>query len=163
MKAFFYEIGRWAAVAAVIFIIATAAGGSSAVSSANPQDVLEAVCQSADMTNMQPAPNQTVKRFYGIDPSEYEFCALYYPKTNMDVDELLLVRLTDSSQEQSLREAVQSRLDAQKNVFESYGVGQMELLTNHSAYRSDSGFAFFIINQNADKAQAAFTDAVRGK
>ena len=163
MKAIFYEIARWVTVAAAVLILATAAGSSSAVSSADPEEVRKAVCSSSDMTRMQPAPNQTVKRFYGIDPSEYEFCVLYFPLTNMDVEELLLVRYTDSAQEPRIREAARARLDAQKNVFESYGVGQMELLNNHAVYLSDSGFAFFMINRKADKAQAAFLNAVRGK
>ncbi len=163
MKSFIYEICRWAAAAAAIFIIVSAADGTSSISKADPQDVLDTICKSVDMTNMQPAPNQTVKRFYGIEPSEYEFCALYYPLTNMDVDELLLIKFADSSQEQQVRTAAQSRLESQKEIFESYGVGQMELLNNHSVYKSDSGFAVFIINSRDNQAIAAFTDALRGK
>ena len=163
MKAFLYELCRWAAVAAAIFFITESVGSGSTVSSADPHNVLKAAYSSADTSNMQHASNQMIKRIYGIDPSEYEFCTLYYPLTNMDVDELFLIKYADKSQEQKVISAFESRLNSQKNVFESYGVGQMELLSNHSLYISDSGFAFFIINSRADEARYAFTEAIRGK
>ena len=163
MKTFLFEIIRWTAAAAAIIFIAISAGGSATVSNADPQTVFEAVSQAADTSSMQNAPNQMIKRLYGIDPSEYEFCKLYYPLTNMDVDELLLIKFSDLSHEQQVNSAIKARLDGQKNVFESYGVGQMELLTNHSIYVSDAGFALFIINGKADEAHAAFDDALRGK
>ena len=161
LKSVLFEICRWAAVAAVIVCIVKSAGGRSGLSSADPQTVLESAYSCADTANLQPASNQIIKRLYGIDPSEYAFCQLYYPLTNMDVDELLLIKYTDDSQEQQVKSAVEARLEGQKNAFESYGVGQMELLNDHSVFISDAGFAFFIVNSKADEASAAFADALR--
>ena len=162
MKSIIFEICRWAAAAAaIVFLISL--GTPPADSHADPRKVMEAACGSAEMTNMQQAPNQVIKRIYGINPSDYEYCVLYYPLTNMDVDELLIARYSDAEQESALCAAAGNRLDSQKHVFESYGVGQMELLNNHSVYKSDSGFAVFIINSRDNQAIAAFTDALRGK
>ncbi len=162
MKSFIYEICRWAAVAATILMLMSM-GSQQTVSDADPDKVLEAVCQCADMTNMQPASNQIVKRLYGIDPSDYEFCALYYPLTNMDVDELLLVKYADSSQADQVQSAVESRLTGQKNAFESYGVGQMELLSNHSFSESRSGYSIFAVNTKSDDVRNAFIAALKGE
>ena len=161
MKTLAFELCRWTAVAVAILFIVRLSDGFSTVSSANPQKVLEAAYTCADTTSLQPASNQIIKRLYGIDPSEYEFCALYYPLTNMDVDELLLIKYADSSQEQQIQSVAKARLQGQKNVFENYGVGQMDLLNNHSILMSDSGFAFFIINLKADESAAAFINALR--
>lgn len=162
MKTFIYGIARWMAVAAMIAVLIFSAGSASSVSNANPQDVWNAVYQSADITNMQSAPNQIIKRFYGIDPSDYEFCALYYPLSNMDVDELLVVKYRDASQAESLIKAAEARLAGQKSVFESYGVGQMESLTNHSLIDSRSGFVIFAVNPKDSEIHEAFIKATEG-
>lgn len=162
MKSFLYELCRWLAVAAaVLFLISSGAAGRGI--DGDPQAVLEAVIQNADMTSMQPASHQMIKRLYGIDPSEYAFCTLYYPLTNMDVDELLIVKYADHSQEASLREAVDARLEGQKKVFESYGVGQMDLMTHHSFYESRAGIAVFAVNAKSDDIRAAFIRVLEGK
>ena len=70
-NAFLYEIGRWAAVIAGLVILLVLFGGNS-VSGADPQEVAEAVTSAVDMENMQLADNQMVKRFYGLDPADYE-------------------------------------------------------------------------------------------
>lgn len=161
LKSVFFEICRWAVVAAAIVCMIKMTGSSRTVSSADPERVLESVYSSVDTANLQPASHQIIKRLYGIDPSECAFCKLYYPMTNMDVDELLLIKYADSSQELQVQNAVAARLEGQKNAFENYGVGQMELLNNHSVFISDAGFAFFIVNSKADEASAAFADALR--
>ncbi len=163
MKSLIYELCRWTAAAAVILFLMIAGGQNSKISNADPQDVLKSVCEAADMTALQPASNQIVKRLYGINPADYEFCALYYPLTNMDVDEILLIRLSDSSQEQVVRNAADARITGQKKAFESYGVGQMELMNNHSFYEAKSGFVLFVINSGSDEIHAAFITALEGE
>ena len=160
MKSVLYGLFRWLAVAtAIAFLFLTGAGNDAR--NADPQKVFESVCLSADMTNLQPASNQMIKRLYDINPADYEFCMLYYPKTNMDVDELLLIKYADGSQEQQVKSAVDARLDEQKKAFENYGVNQMELLNDHSVFKSESGFAFFTVNVNADQSAEAFAHAIK--
>ena len=79
----------------------------------------------------------------------------------MDVDELLLIKYADGSQEQQVKSAVDARLDEQKKAFENYGVNQMELLNDHSVFKSESGFAFFTVNVNADQSAEAFAHAIK--
>ena len=86
MKISAYEIARWAAVLAALVMLISMFGGNTA-SSADAADVAAAVVETIDMTNMVEADNQMVKRLYGLDPSSFEGCILYYPTTNMPIDE----------------------------------------------------------------------------
>lgn len=52
-------------------------------SSASFDAVSSAVLQSIDLTDMQEADAQMVRRLYGFAPSEMDGCLLYYPATNM--------------------------------------------------------------------------------
>ena len=158
-KNLFYEIARWAAVLAAVVSLFVMFGGNTA-SSALPEDVAEAVTQTIDMTNMVEADNQMIKRLYGLDPSAFESCILYYPTTNMMAEELLIVKLSDMSQQDAVRAAAEARLQTQKNTFEGYGVEQFDMLTNNSVIDIRGNYVLFVVNPNCDEAQKAFRGAL---
>ena len=158
-NAFLYEIGRWAAVIAGLVILLVLFGGNS-VSGADPQEVAEAVTSAIDMENMQLADNQMVKRFYGLDPADYEGCILYYPNTNMMAEEVLIVKLKDISQQQTVSDAIAARLQTQKNTFEGYGVEQFDLLTNHAVVELRGNYVLFVVSDHAEAARKAFRGAL---
>ena len=158
-NAFLYEIGRWAAVIAELVILLVLFGGNS-VSGADPQEVAQAVTDVIDMENMQLADNQMVKRFYGLDPADYEGCILYYPNTNMMAEEVLIVKLKDISQQQTVSDAIETRLQTQKNTFEGYGVEQFDLLTNHAVVELRGNYVLFVVSDHAEAARKAFRGAL---
>lgn len=158
-KSLIFEILRWAAVLAAVILLVIQLGGNT-VSSADAQSVAAAVTETLDMTNMQPADNQMIKRLYGLDPSAYESCILYYPNTNMMAEEVLIVKLKDVHQQDAVRTAAQERLDTQKNTFEGYGVEQFDLLTNYSVLEVRGNFVLFVVSSHCADAQRAFLDAL---
>ena len=158
-KSLIFEICRWVAVVLALVVLILQFGGNT-VSSANAEDVAAAVTQVMDMSNMQRADNQMLKRLYGLDPSAYESCILYYPNTNMMAEEILVVKLQDVAQQQAVLDAAQSRLDTQKNTFEGYGVEQFDLLTNHSILEARGNFVLFVVGSQCDAARNAFVDAL---
>ena len=158
-NAFLYEIGLWAAVIAGLVILLVLFGGNS-VSGADPQEVAQAVTDVIDMENMQLADNQMVKRFYGLDPADYEGCILYYPNTNMMAEEVLIVKLKDISQQQTVSDAIEARLQTQKNTFEGYGVEQFDLLTNHAVVELRGNYVLFVVSDHAEAARKAFRGAL---
>lgn len=155
----FYEIARWTAVLLAVIYMFSMFGGNSP-SSANADDVAAAVTDTIDMTNMVKAENQMVKRLYGLDPSAFESCILYYPTTNMMAEELLIVKLSDMSQQEQVRAAAEARLATQKTTFEGYGVEQFDMLTNDSVIEVRGNYVLFVVNANCDAARKAFLKAL---
>lgn len=155
----FYEFARWM-VAAVAVILLIAMFGGNTVSNADAQTVVDAVTAQIDMSNMLEGDNQMVKRFYGLDPSEFEACYLYYPTTNMMAEELLIVKLKDVSQQEAVRAAVESRIETQKTTFEGYGVEQFELLSTHAVVEIRGNYVLFVVSDASDAALDAFVDAL---
>lgn len=155
----FYEIGRWTALIVGVFLLLFMFGGKGE-SSADPQQVAEAVVATIDMENMLQADNQLIKRFYGLDPASFEGCILYYPNTNMMAEEVLIVKLRDPSQGEQVREACEKRIATQKTTFEGYGVEQYELLSNNAIIEVRGNFVLFVVNPKAEEAQRAFQKAL---
>lgn len=159
MKTTIYEIARWAVVLVAVIFLFVMFGGNT-VSSADPADVEAAVVAELDMTNMLQGDNQMVKRFYGLDPSQFEACILYYPTTNMMAEELLIVKLSDVSQQEMVRSAVEARIATQKNTFEGYGVEQFEMLSNNAVVEVRGNYILFVVSSNSAAARDAFLSSI---
>ena len=159
MKSAALELARWLfALAAVLFITLSFTGNT--VSNAAPETVEAAVTATLDMQTMQKADNQMIKRLYGLNPADFESCTLYYPTSNMGAEELLLVKLADTAQQQAVSDAVNARLETQKASFDGYGVEQFDMLTNHYVLEIRGNWILFVVNPSAKAAQSAFLGAL---
>ena len=158
-KSILFGILRWAAAGlAVVFLFFLFA--QNRTSNADPARVAQAVTATLDMEFMQEGDNQIIKRLYGLNPGDYEACILYYPTTNMGAEELLIVKLASVSQQETVRAAVEKRLETQKNSFEGYGVEQYDLLTNRCVVEVRGNYVLFVVHANSAAAAAAFADAL---
>ena len=159
MKALLLEIARWAvALAAVICLVLMFR--ADPISDADPVAVRAAATEQMDLSQVLEADNQMLRRLYGLDPSAYESIVLYYPATNMGAEELLIVKLASVDQADSVRSAIDARLQTQKNTFDGYGVEQTDLLTNHAAVEVRGNYVLFVVSKTADQVRQAFLDAL---
>ncbi len=160
MKSTILELSRWLFAAAAVIFIGTSVLDSGGGSDASLEEVESAVTAVLDMQTMQAADNQMIRRLYALDPAEYEGIVLYYPTTNMGAEELLIVKLADTAQQAAVADAVQARLETQKNSFEGYGIEQYDLLTNNSVLEVQGNFILFVVNPASSDAVTAFLDAL---
>ena len=159
IKTGIFEISRWTAVVLALICLLTMFG-SNKWSNADPAEVEAAVIAQLDMSAMVKADNQMVKRLYGLDPAAFESCILYYPNTNMMAEELLILKLSDTAQQQSVRAAIEARVETQKTTFDGYGVEQYALLTDNCIIDIRGNFVLFVVNADCDAAQKAFAGAL---
>ena len=159
IKTGIFEISRWTAVVLALICLLTMFG-SNKISNADPAEVEAAVVAEIDMSAMVKADNQMVKRLYGLDPAAFESCILYYPNTNMMAEELLIVKLRDTAQQETVKAAVEARIATQKNTFEGYGVEQFALLSDHAVVEVRGNFVLFVVNSQSAAARDAFVDAL---
>ena len=134
--------------------------GGNTVSNADIADVEAAVTAEINMTNMLSGDNKMIKRFYGLDPAQFESIVLYYPTTNMMAEELLIVKLSNMGQQEAVRAAVEARIATQKTTFEGYGVEQFEMLSNNAVVEVRGNYILFVVNANSAAAQKAFLGAI---
>ena len=159
IKTGIFEISRWTAVVLALICLLTMFG-SNKISNADPAEVEAAVVAQLDMSAMVKADNQMVKRLYGLDPAAFESCILYYPNTNMMAEELLILKLSDTAQQQSVRAAIEARVETQKTTYDGYGVEQYALLTDNCIIDIRGNFVLFVVNADCDAAQKAFAGAL---
>ena len=133
--------------------------GSDKTSKAEIATVEKAIEKQVPLTGMHSVQNQMLKRLYGLNGNDYEGVVLYISDSNMGAEELLVVKLSDTSQEDAVREAVETRVQNQENSFEGYGVEQYQLL-QEQVLDVEGNYVFFMVHKEAAKAQSAFQDSL---
>ena len=128
---------------------------SSRISSTDFASMSKAVSEAVDLTPMQLADNQMLKRLYGLDGSLFDGVMLYYPTTNMGAEELLLVKMKDASQADEVRAAMEGRLATQKKSFDGYGAAQTAMLEK-SIIEVRGNYALFISAEDPARVRQAF-------
>lgn len=158
-KVILLELLRWLTVLAAVILLVVMFR-QDPVSNAAAEDVAAAVTARLDMSNLQEGDAQMVKRLYALNAADFESCVLYYPQTNMEAEEVLLLKLRDVSQQEAVEAAIQARLETQKTSFDGYGLEQYDLLTNHAVVEIRGNYVLFVVHAQADAAQQAFLDAL---
>lgn len=144
-------------VALLAFVIVLQRGDKT--STADIDDVAAAVTAQLDLSNVQEGTHSDLKKYYGLSASDYEGVVYYAPVSNMDAEELLIIKLKDTSQADTVESAIQSRLETQKNTFDGYGVEQYNLLEK-SVLDVKGNYILYVVHADASKADQAFKNSL---
>jgi len=106
------------------------------------------------------SPERMLKKHYGLNAQDYDGVVLYSPISNMDAEELLIVKLQSAQQMDELTEAVQERLDSQINIYEGYAPEQYDLCS-HAVLDPEGNYFLFVVHADADRIQDAFRKALK--
>lgn len=158
IRRFLLPVGMLLCVVLLVWYL-VALQGRDRQSNAALSDVAAAVVATLDETGFQESDAQMVKRLYGLNPAEYDGVVLYAPVTNMDAQELLIVKLQDVAQQDAVEAAVQARLKTQKASFDGYGAEQSALLEK-AVVDVEGNYVLFVVGEQAAAAQSAFLQAL---
>ncbi|MCI7813242.1 MAG: DUF4358 domain-containing protein [Lachnospiraceae bacterium] len=145
---------KYICVVALVFFIGKMLYGEAS-SKALIDTVEEAVVSSMDVSGMEKANNRMVKRLYGLNANDYEGVCLYISSFNMNVEEILIVKLKDKSQGKTVEAAAENRRSTQLTNFDGYGVEQCKLL-NDSILDVRGNYVLFVVSADAKQAEKAF-------
>ena len=153
----FWKIIKWAMIICLVVVIVSGRLNNR-ISAAGFDTMSQAVTEAADLSKMQEADNQMLKRLYGLDGADFDGILLYYPTSNMGAEELLLVKMKDVSQAEAVQAAIENRLATQKKSFDGYGAEQTAMLEK-SIIKVRGNYALFISADDPVRVQAAFDAA----
>ncbi len=130
-------------------------------SKADFDDVKKAVEKTVkDDKTMLDADKNMIKRLYGLNPADYEGVMLKYPSTNMNVDEVFVVKLKNLSQQEATVDAINKRLDTQKKNFDGYGTNQYSILEK-SQIDVRGNYIMFVVAEKPDPIVKVFEESLK--
>ena len=109
---------------------------------------------------MEETGSKGLKRYYGLNSSDFDSVVLYTPESSMEVDEMLIVKVKDKSQIEGLEDTIDNRVNSQLQSFGSYGPEQCGLLNNYEL-KTEGKYVFFAVAENAEKLKEAFKEAIK--
>lgn len=121
-------------------------------------DIEKDISSKVSLDKMEKGTSKTLKRYYGLNSNELEDFILYTPKSTMDVDEMLMVKVKDESQIQSIEDVIDSRVNKQLESFSGYGPKQCELLDNYEI-KVKGKYIFFAVSEKAQEMKDAFKES----
>ena len=139
----------------LLFIFIAGLLSSGEISDAKLENVTEKVAKEVGTEKLSAADNRMVKRLFGINANDYEGVSLYVAGSNMEVEELLIVKLKDTVQSESVEAAIQGRLERQLESFEGYGPEQCKLLNDH-VLDVKGNYILYVVDKKAKAADQAF-------
>lgn len=113
-----------------------------------------------DFEKMEKGDSKSLKRFYKLNANDYDGFILYTPKSTMDVNEVLIVKVKDKSQIDSLEDSIDSRINYQLESFAGYGPEQCALVDNYEL-KVKGDFVFFAVSENAQEIKDAFLNSIK--
>lgn len=118
------------------------------------------ILDNCKLDGMIKGDSKSLRRFYGINPNDLDGFAIYTPKSNMDVDEMLIVKVNESSQIEIIEDSIDDRVNKQIENFNGYGVEQVALLENYEIKVKDK-YIFYVVSKDAENIKELFKESIK--
>ncbi|MBY0756280.1 DUF4358 domain-containing protein [Clostridium sardiniense] len=113
-----------------------------------------------DLSSMRKGDSKVLKRYYGLNSNDLEEFCLYLPSSTMDVDEILIVKVKNKKQIESIEDSMEDRANKQLESFKDYAPEQANLIENNEiAVRGN--YVIFVISKDAEAIKDKFKEAIK--
>ncbi|MGL5641823.1 MAG: DUF4358 domain-containing protein [Paraclostridium sp.] len=122
--------------------------------------IVNDISSKVDLSNMKKGDSKSLKRFFALNSNDFEDFVLYVPKSTMDVEEMLIIKVKDSSQISGIEDAIDSRVNKQIESFSGYGPKQVALLQDYEL-KDKGNYVFYTVSKDLDKITDAFKESIK--
>lgn len=143
----------------VLIIFLAAVYHSADANDINLGSLEQDLLKQTDLSSMKECSDRELKEFMGLDANKYEGVIYYKSKKALGVNELLIVKAKTRGAIDSVKDAVQKRIDDQTKAFEGYGPEQIKLLKSAVVY-TRGNYLFYCVDDDTDQYEEVFKDAI---
>ncbi|WP_050607305.1 DUF4358 domain-containing protein [Clostridium niameyense] len=117
------------------------------------------IINNINVDNMKKGNQKSLRRLYGINPNDLEEFSLYTPKSNMDVEEMLILKVKNEERIDDIKEKIENRVDRQITNFDGYGIKQVGLLNNYEI-KTKNKYIFFVVSDKSEEIKELFIKSI---
>lgn len=155
MKYKFAEI--FCAVLAVLFIVFSLS--LNAETDKTAAEIGNEIIEAIDASGLKERDSQFFKKTFNRAADEFDGIEYYSSDDVMNVSEMLVIKLKDSSDTSEITEIIEKYVNARYDIFAAYAPEQGEMLKNH-IFKKKGNVIFMYIGKDADTALDAFNGAL---
>ena len=119
------------------------------------KDIDEKIIESIDISNMDMADEERLEKLYDIDIEFLQEFVLYVPKTNIEVNELFVLRAKDKDDIDDTKEKIENRIEEQSDNFRDYLPEEYYLIEKH-VLKIKGNYILFAISEEAETIEDIF-------
>jgi Zn-dependent M32 family carboxypeptidase len=146
----------------LVTIICGVFQGCASMQTKSPEipEIIANIQKVTDLSPMEKGNKTKLRKLYSISTKEFEDFALYAPKTNMQANEILILKVKSQDDMDALLENIENIIEKQSSSFKDYSPDQYELLENHTL-EVKGKYLILIVSKDVDKITKAVNDSFK--
>lgn len=120
----------------------------------------ERIRQAASMEDMEKGDRTRLMKLYRLDEEEVQDFVLYTAESNVEANELAVIKVNQANQAESVKEQIMKRIEAQKVKLKDYRPEQFYLVEKR-VLKVKGQYILFTVSKDAEKIEGAFDKALR--
>ena len=116
----------------------------------NISEIRNAIINSTDVSVMDEDDGTKLRKLYGVNKYDKDQFIYYGPKSNMEANEILIIKPKNDSDTEKIEKAITNRINTQSDSFRNYNKEQYEILSNHILEKKD-GYIILLISKDNEK------------
>jgi hypothetical protein len=123
--------------------------------------VSAAVLAKTDQTLYPAQSSQKLRRYFQLDPAQFEQAGFWRLDDAMSAQELLIVQSDDAAALDAFEQAAQNRIDTQTNIYEGYAPDQAAMMKDAIIVK-EGNYALYYTGTESQTIKTAFQSALKG-
>jgi len=101
-----------------------------------------------------------LKKLYHLDADEVQDFVLYTAQSNVEANELAVIKVKQENQAESVKEKIMKRIEAQEVKLKDYRPEQYYLVEKH-ILKIKGRYILFTVSKDAEKIESSFDEAFK--
>lgn len=127
------------------------------VSAAKIEDQMK---QSVKLDKLKKGDAHKLKKLYDLGTEQVEDFLLYTASSNVRADEIVVIKVKDEKQIDSVKASITQRIDAQAVKFKDYRPDEYALVEKH-VLKVKSRYILFVVSADTEQIEKAFDEALK--
>lgn len=125
--------------------------GCSIIQTKSPRvsDIMSDVKGITDLSLMNEGDKSKLRKLYNLSAADLEEFKLYAPKTNMEANQILILKAKDQSQIEGIKECIDNEIQRQAASFKDYRPDQYTLIENN-VLKVKGKYIFLVVSKDVD-------------
>ena len=136
------------------------AGNGEATEELTAVEVGEYIGQAVSLDDMKQGDLERLQRLYHIEEGIVEDFVLFTAASNVQADELTIIKFKDRNDADSVLASIERRIEAQSAKFQDYRPEEYYLIEKH-VLKTKGRLILFAVSEEADRMAEAFDEALK--
>jgi len=142
---------------ASLSLIITAGCSQNQGQTKNPSvaEIRDQIAKSVDISELIEQTEDDLTTLYNIDANDVEESIIYIAPTNLQADELTIIKVKDGANVSEIKDRIAQRVEQQANSFKDYLPEEYDLIEKH-VLKSKGNYILLAISKKADEIEDIF-------